>query len=355
MMSTTLDRFRGHAALPVLMKEMRSRMRGLRSPILLFITTGLAILLCLLIISPEWDSIGNVTADGVQNMANLGRHLFIGVVILEALLCALLAPSLTAGAIALEREQQTLDLLLLTPLSSMNILMGKLLSSLSLSGMVLLCVLPITAISFLLGGVDPAQFCWSFLLILATMFLFGTLGLCCSVRYPRTSASAAVAYLLALLWLTLLPIFMGLFELFQGYQADEKNLHLSFIVFSVMFSGILALIPTAVTSAAVTGLFRREFSRVSAVAVWFIFSAALSTLLLGWREECHQLIQNDPITLMLGNPVVAMISMFANDSLGRTTPTFSDKFFIPLTIGIELLGTWVILTLTVGALNRLRR
>ena len=51
---------------------------------------------------------------------------------LETLLVAFLAPASTAGAISLEREKQTLELLAATPISSLAIVIGKLLSALDL-------------------------------------------------------------------------------------------------------------------------------------------------------------------------------------------------------------------------------
>ena len=108
------DRLYTHLSLPVLMKEMRVRMRGLRAPILLGISTALAIIVGLIIIMPGWDTI---STNDSRNMVRMGENLFIGITVLEGILCALIAPALTAGAVSIEREQQTLDLLLLTRLS----------------------------------------------------------------------------------------------------------------------------------------------------------------------------------------------------------------------------------------------
>ena len=41
-----------------------------------------------------------------------------------------LAPAFTTGAISLEREKQTLDLLVTTPLSTLGMVIGKLFSAL---------------------------------------------------------------------------------------------------------------------------------------------------------------------------------------------------------------------------------
>ncbi len=66
------DRVCTHFSLPVLMKEMRVRMRGLRAPILLGITTALAIIVGLCIIIPGWDT----GINNSDNMAQVGESLF---------------------------------------------------------------------------------------------------------------------------------------------------------------------------------------------------------------------------------------------------------------------------------------
>jgi ABC-type transport system involved in multi-copper enzyme maturation permease subunit len=53
------------------------------------------------------------------------RSLFAGLMMVVTLLVVLLAPAFTAGAISLEREKQTLDLLVTTPISSFSIVVRQ--------------------------------------------------------------------------------------------------------------------------------------------------------------------------------------------------------------------------------------
>ncbi len=112
------------AAMPVLMKEMRVRMRGVRAPAMLFLSTAAAITIGLVILGTQWGfynaqilTVTSTIAAYSNQMADLGRHLMLGLMGMEMALCALITPALTAGAFSLEHEQQTLELLLLTPLS----------------------------------------------------------------------------------------------------------------------------------------------------------------------------------------------------------------------------------------------
>ena len=356
-LAATWQRWQHETRLPVLMKEMRSRMRGMRAPILLF-TTGLAITVGLLIIGPEWDSLSDPSANGLQHMAMIGRNLFIGLIVLEAILCGLIAPSLTAGAVSLEREQQTLDLLLLTPLSSMNILWSKLCSSLSFAGMVLLCVLPITAISFLLGGVDPAQLCWAFLLILFTVLLFGCMGLYCSVKFPRTSSAASGAYLGVIVWLAITPLFIGLFAMFHELQS--VSLHPAFGIFLGLFSVIFTLAPTALVAVICAKVYRRPLTWLPTVIIWLALAIAGAIFLITFREGLYQLISGGnglPLFSLIGNPIAGLVYLFNGNDIGNSITQFPfvTHYFIPLTLAVELLGAWVVLVLAEGELDKLRR
>ena len=75
--------------------------------------------------------------------AEIGRALFVAMLILLTLIVLVLAPASTAGAISLEREKQTLDLLITTPISSLAIVLGKLLSALSWILLLLLASIPV--------------------------------------------------------------------------------------------------------------------------------------------------------------------------------------------------------------------
>ena len=63
---------------------------------------------------------GTVTASGRALSAAIGHAMFGALLAVETLLIMVLAPAFTTGAISLEREKQTLDLLVTTPLSTLG-------------------------------------------------------------------------------------------------------------------------------------------------------------------------------------------------------------------------------------------
>ena len=122
----------------------------------------------------------------------------------------ILAPASTAGAISLEREKQTLDLLATTPISSLAIVLGKLLSALSWILLLLLASIPVVALVFTFGGVSPDDVVRAYVVLLATAFAFGAIGLFVSALVTRTQA-ATVINLVAVIVLTAGTAFIFVF------------------------------------------------------------------------------------------------------------------------------------------------
>lgn len=333
-----------HFSLPVLMKEMRVRMRGIRAPILLFISTALTIVIGLMIIIPGWN---DISANDVHSMEQVGVHLFQGIIILLGILCGLIAPALTAGSISLEREQQTLDLLLLTRLSNLNILFGKLLSALSFITMILLCAIPVVAISFLLGGVDPAQLCWSAAIIFITACFFSTIGLFCSTRFAKTSTAVATAYCICIASLLLLPLLGGAVSAFDN--ATDQTYY--FFLFGA--SSLFAIYPTLILCALFVTVLRRPLHWLVGLSCWALSAVTCCLLLLNYQTQVGQAAQNNMEYFLIGNPAVALGLLIGNN--GPTFKTWVGHAFLPLTTSVLLLFMLVMLLLTIGEFRRLRK
>lgn len=343
-------------SLPVLMKEMRSRMRGIRAPILLFITTGLTILVGLLIVGLNWNSYAGGPYGAYSNLAEIGKSLFIGLVILEGILCAVIAPALTAGAISIEREQQTLDLLLLTRLSCANIVLGKLLSSLGFLLVVLLCSLPVWAISFLLGGIDPGQMLWSLVLIFVSVTLFGSIALYCSTRFAKTATAVAVSYCLCVLWLAVIPLLILMFMTMFESVTTAGWRDIPFVIFAAGSCATLALIPTAVLSILIGLLFRHTLSRLSNITLWAGIAVIGLVAMVDYPKTIYDLVDTQAEMLFLGNPLVAIIALIAPFGFASSGPytAFLEQYFIPLTAAITFVCALLVIAQTVQELKRLR-
>ena len=103
--------------------------------------------------------------------------MFGALVLVETLLVVFLAPAFTSGAISLEREKQTLDMLAATPISSLAIVVGKLLSALAYVFLLIAASIPLTAIVFVFGGVGPDDVLRAYAVLIVTALGLGSMGL----------------------------------------------------------------------------------------------------------------------------------------------------------------------------------
>ena len=121
-----------------------------------------------------------------------------------------LAPAMTAGAISLEREKQTLDMLATTPISSLAIVIGKLLSALTYVFILIIASIPLTAMVFVFGGVGPDEVLRGYVVLFVTAIGLGSLGLFISALMQRTQAATVVTFF-GVLALTMGTLFVVLF------------------------------------------------------------------------------------------------------------------------------------------------
>ena len=184
------DVFGGMSAISV--KELRGRMRGRRAFVIitihLLLVAGFAWMVETLMERTLTTNFGSTFSAS----ADIGRALFVAMLILLTLIVLVLAPASTAGAISLEREKQTLDLLTTTPISSLAIVLGKLLSALSWILLLLLASIPVTALVFTFGGVGPDDMVKGYVVLLVTALFYGSVGLFVSALVKRTQAATVI-------------------------------------------------------------------------------------------------------------------------------------------------------------------
>ena len=160
-------RFRAN---PVVIKELRGRMRGPRA----FIVLTVYLLLMSTLRHAAVRRVCRVDQQRLQRdqraggRANLCSAAVVGI---ELLLVCFIAPAFTAGAISGERERQTYDLLRTTLLSASSLVLGKLASALSYILLLLVAAFPLQSLAFLLGGVAPEEVLIASGLLVATALL----------------------------------------------------------------------------------------------------------------------------------------------------------------------------------------
>ncbi len=197
---------------PVIMKELRSRMRGRRAFILLtaYLTLISLFIAMIYIILSDVSSFARADPDFRQNV---GKGIFSTVVLLELLLVSFIGPGLTAGSISSERERQTFDLLRTSLLSARALVFGKLGSAFIYLFLLILTALPIESLAFLLGGVGLAEILISSLMLVISGIYYCALGLFFSSFMKRTLAATVSSYTVILLSILMLVVivFLGTF------------------------------------------------------------------------------------------------------------------------------------------------
>ena len=185
----------------IVVKELRGRMRGRRAFIVITIHVLLLAVFAWMLQRLQEESIRGFASYGGQATyasATIGRGIFLGLLMLQTLMVAVLAPAATAGAISSEREHQTLDLLAVTPISSFAIVLGKLFSALAWVFILILASIPITALVFVFGGVAPDDVVSGYLVLFATVIGLGSVGIFFSALTRRTGASTGLTFVVTL-------------------------------------------------------------------------------------------------------------------------------------------------------------
>ncbi len=212
----------GIAAIGV--KELRGRMRGRRAfailTIYLVLLGGFALMAERLVESQYTSGFGGSSAFAG---AAIGQGIFAALLMLMTLQVVFLAPSSTSGSISLEREKQTLELLIATPISSAAIVVGKLLSALVYVFLLIAASIPLMAVVFVYGGVGPEDVLRGYIVLITAALAFGSFGLLCSSIVKRTTAATAIT-IFGVLAVTVGTIFvLGFWQAMGRFDAQGNR------------------------------------------------------------------------------------------------------------------------------------
>jgi len=177
---------------PLVLKDGLSRMRSWRAPAVIALYLGLLGLFACLVFALQ---VGGVRR--AWGFAQVGSTVFTALAVVQLALVCLFAPAVAAGAISGERERQTLDVLLVSRVSPLSLVWGKLVASIAFILLLVAAALPLFATVFLFGGIDLGQFLVAQLLTATTALAIGATSLFLSALFRRTLLSTVMAYGLA--------------------------------------------------------------------------------------------------------------------------------------------------------------
>lgn len=178
---------------PIFQRDLRGRWRRTITYLILFSYSAALALMMGFVYASRGSGLDLLS----ENQSALGRKLFSGFLSLETGVWVLLATSLTAPALAGEREKGLLQGLLISPLTPGAIVRGKLASSLWFIGLLLLVPMPILSLCFSLGGLAVWEFLIAFLLLASTAFSGACIGLATSACHKRSDSALFTALVIA--------------------------------------------------------------------------------------------------------------------------------------------------------------
>lgn len=210
---------------PVLARELRGRIRGLRAMIILLIYLTLTGMTTFLVYAAAANSFSAGINDPEAGRG-IGKAIFITVMTAALIQVCVITPSLTSGSISGEKERQTYDLLITTLLSPLQIALGKLTSALAFAMLLILAALPMAGLSFLFGGVSGTELMIGIVGLIATAICYATVGFFWST-VMRTTLAATVMSLGTVIMINLIIPFLFFVTsiLINGFQGLPSVLY----------------------------------------------------------------------------------------------------------------------------------
>ena len=134
-------------------------------------------------------------AAGLVNLGK-GRAFFQMLVTVQSFAIMFLLPAITCGALTVEKEKDTLALLLLTKLSSWTIVFEKLVSRVLAMGTYQLLSLPLFAIVYGMGGVELSGIIHAVVSLLALTVVVASVSILCSTWFRTTAEAFIMSYVI---------------------------------------------------------------------------------------------------------------------------------------------------------------
>jgi len=184
---------------PILVRVVLAGGRRIRH---LWIRVGyLTVLALVAVIGVIWVQSNAGASGSLADLAKSATQVFKYLSIIQLGMVCILAPLLTAAAITQEKDSQTFNILLSTPLTNGQIVFGSLLSRLFFVFVLLIAGIPLFCIMMIYGGVTGDKITLSIALAAATALLTGSLAISISVIRVGTGRTIFSFYLAIAIYL----------------------------------------------------------------------------------------------------------------------------------------------------------
>jgi ABC-type transport system involved in multi-copper enzyme maturation permease subunit len=214
------------------MRDFRAQLRGNKSLFLWGAYLGLLVLVTAIAYSTVAENSGSVSS--IQDALAGFYETVVG---LLGGLIFLLAPSLTATTVVMERKRKSLDLVFSAPVSPKYYLVGKMLSSMRYTWMLLILALPVASVGVVMGGATWGDVLAAYVMLASIALVVTAFGLLMSVVAPTVVSAIVWTYLFGGLYLL---VTSGIAEVSRfsgrGMQDLEANWSAGISPFTVAFA-----------------------------------------------------------------------------------------------------------------------
>lgn len=183
---------------PICMRLVQGGSRRVRH---LYIRSGYLGVMIVVLLLALLSSVSTVGAPSVRDLASGGAAMFQVVSYLQVILICLLAPVFMAGAIAQEANPRTWDILLTTPLNSLQIVLGNLFGRLFFIIALLFSSLPLFAVTQYFGGVPGHAIFSSYAIAGASALLVAAIAITLSVTRTAGRRAVFIFYITVIMYL----------------------------------------------------------------------------------------------------------------------------------------------------------
>jgi ABC-type transport system involved in multi-copper enzyme maturation permease subunit len=178
---------------------------------------------------PQVDLLSEPFAGGLRlppdELSRFAGKFVQAIVIIQGLALLVLTPAYLAGAVADEKQANTLELLFTTDLRNREIVLGKLLGRLLHVAGVLLAGLPVLSLTMLWGGIDLPQLLAVFAVTCLSLLSAGSISILCSVLARRAVTAVVSSYVILFLMMTccwLLPVSQSMSPITFLFQFERR-------------------------------------------------------------------------------------------------------------------------------------
>lgn len=193
----------------------------------------------------------SLTRGTLTELSQRSAQLFATISFLQLAMACLLSPIFTAGAITQEKDNQTYGVLLTTPLSNAQIVLGSLCSRLFFVISLLAAGIPIFLMTQLFGGVLTRSILLSFMIAAATAVLTGAIAVAIAVVRVGTGRTIFSFYMMISLYLAGIWAFWSLADrgLLGGVAPEALVALHPFLSLTVVLNMLPAPLPVDVPAA----------------------------------------------------------------------------------------------------------